>query len=300
LKYSQAAIFVKLLSLTKFLRYLPEVNLRPTLSEELKETRIEKGFTLEQVYGRTRIDLKFLQAIESSHFDIMPEVYMKAFIKEYSIFIGLDPETTLKKYESAKAGKSYDENEDEGSKSDQEIKEEDPESKVFDSSADSGNSTQYTPLEAKNNNIIIVVAGIVIIVLAAIYFLFFRGSTDQIIIETPYEEIIKDQDARYEVNEEPEISKPVQQSIEKFTLKINAADTSWVKLVIDNFKNEEYILMPNSTKSFEANSAIDITLGNSGGIILFLNDKQLDFKGVKGRVRNLTVDENGYSLKRNN
>ena len=34
------------------------------LAQELKSTREEKGFTLDQIYGRTRIDLKFLQAIE--------------------------------------------------------------------------------------------------------------------------------------------------------------------------------------------------------------------------------------------
>ena len=136
--------------------------------------------------------------------------------------------------------------------------------------------------------------------LIAVYFFFIRSSSDQIIIETPYEEIIKDQDARYEVKEEYENDKPAERIIEKFILKINASDTSWVKLVIDNSKSEEYILIPNSTKSFEASTTIDVTLGNSGGIVLFLNDEQLDFKGVKGKVRNLRVDENGYSLKRNN
>ena len=270
------------------------------LSDELKETREEKGFSLEQIYGRTRIDLKFLQAIETGHFDIMPDVYMKAFIKEYAAFIGLDADKTLKKYELAREGQSYDESElDELQSEEEETKEPSP-SKVFDSAAESTNSTPYTPSESKNNNLVIVVIGIVIIVIAAVYFLFLRGSSDEIIIETPYEEIIKDQNARFEEVEEPKEKVKVDENIDSFTLRINATDTSWVKLVIDNSRTLEYILNPNSTKSIEANSTIDITLGNSGGIILFLNEEQLDFRGAKGRVRNFKIDANGYSSISNN
>jgi transcriptional regulator with XRE-family HTH domain len=270
------------------------------LSDELKETREQKGFSLEQIYGRTRIDLKFLQAIESGHFDIMPDVYMKAFIKEYAAFIGLDADKTLRQYELAKNGQPYDESEiEEAEPEEGEIKEV-PSSKVFDSASETTNSTPYTPSETKNNNLVIVVIGIVIIVIAAVYFLFLRGSSDEIIIETPYEEIIKDQTARFEEVEEPEEKVQVDENIDSFTLKINATDTSWVKLVIDNSRTLEYILNPNSTKSIEANSFIDITLGNSGGIILFLNEEPLDFKGTKGRVRNFRIDANGYSSISNN
>ena len=80
---------------------------------------------------------------------------------------------------------------------------------------------------------------------------------------------------------------------DKFVLKIDASDTSWVKIVIDGEDIREYILNPNSTKNFEASTAIDLTLGNSGGITLFLNNEKLNFSGARGRVRNLRINENG-------
>jgi cytoskeletal protein RodZ len=270
------------------------------LADELKETRQEQGYSLEQIYGRTRIDLKFLRAIESGHFDIMPDVYMNAFIKEYAAFIGLDSEKILKKYESAKKGINYDDSEPEVVEETIKEKAEVKPSKVFDSASETSNSNHYTPSESKNNNLVIVVFGIAIIVFAAVYFLFLRGSTNEIIVETPYEEIIKEQNSRFEVKEEPKEKNEVQQNKDNFILRIDAKDTSWVKYIIDDSKIEEYILYPNSTKSIEANSSIDITLGNSGGISLFLNNEQLNFKGVKGRVRNLTIDANGFSSVSNN
>ena len=178
------------------------------LSEELKETRVEKGFTLEQIYGRTRIDMKFLQAIETGHFDIMPEVYMKAFIKEYAAFIGLDADTTLKKFELARQGKNYNDEEIKVDEEEQQTTNPETESKVFDSSTENYTPNNYNSTEVKNNNLVFIILGIVIIIIVAVYFFFIRSTSDEIIIETPYEEIIKDQESRYEVKEDMKQEEP--------------------------------------------------------------------------------------------
>ena len=52
-------------------------------SNELKEHREKTGITLQQISQKTKIDIKFLKSIEESNFDILPEIYIKAFIKEY-------------------------------------------------------------------------------------------------------------------------------------------------------------------------------------------------------------------------
>ena len=270
------------------------------LSEELKETRVEKGFTLEQIYGRTRIDMKFLQAIETGHFDIMPEVYMKAFIKEYAAFIDLDADATLKKFELARQGKNYNEEEVKVEEEEQKTVLPETESKVFDSSTENYTPNNYSSTEVKNNNLVFVIIGIVLIIIVAVYFFFIRSTSDEIIIETPYEEIIKDQESRYEVKEDLKKEEPVANDEDQFVLRVDASDTSWIKIVIDNEQGKEYILNPRSTKNFEAGSLIELTLGNSGGITLYLNEEKLNFSGSKGRVRNLKINENGILSQRNN
>jgi cytoskeletal protein RodZ len=270
------------------------------LSEELKEARVEKGFTLEQIYGRTRIDIKFLQAIETGHFDIMPEVYMKAFIKEYAAFIDLDADAVLRKFELARQGKNYNEEEIKTDEEEKETAKPESESKVFDSSVENFTPNNYSSTQEKNNNLVFVIIGIVIIIIVAVYFFFIRSTSDEIIIETPYEEIIKDQESRYEVKEELKKETPAELDDEQFILRIDAADTSWIKIIVDNDAGKEYILNPRSTKNFEANSEINLTLGNSGGITLYLNEEKLNFSGTKGRVRNLKINENGILSQKNN
>lgn len=76
-------------------------------SEQLKSKRLAKKITLDQIHSKTRIDKKFLEALEEGNFSLMPEVYMKAFLKEYCNFIGLNTDEMISKYELAKQGLNF-------------------------------------------------------------------------------------------------------------------------------------------------------------------------------------------------
>jgi cytoskeletal protein RodZ len=63
------------------------------LGELLKEARQSKEVSLEEVEEQLRIRKKYLQALEEEDFSIMPpEVYVKGFLRNYAIYLGLDPE----------------------------------------------------------------------------------------------------------------------------------------------------------------------------------------------------------------
>lgn len=67
-----------------------------TVGEMLKEARIEKKYSLEDIERGTKIRLKFLQAMERDDFAQMPSLsYAKGFIKNYSEFLGLNSKTVL-------------------------------------------------------------------------------------------------------------------------------------------------------------------------------------------------------------
>ena len=74
------------------------------LTDEFKSHREKREISLQHIHNKTRIDIKYLRAIEEGNFDIMPQVYLRAFIKEYAKSIDLDPDETLNKYELAIAG----------------------------------------------------------------------------------------------------------------------------------------------------------------------------------------------------
>lgn len=57
----------------------------------LKESRIRKGYTLDQVEKSTKIRLRYLQALENDDYSALPSTsYAKGFIKNYSDFLGLN------------------------------------------------------------------------------------------------------------------------------------------------------------------------------------------------------------------
>ena len=69
--------------------------------EELKQTRLEKELSLMDISAETRISIKFLDAIERGQFQILPQTYIRAFLREYALMAGLDPIDVVQRYESA-------------------------------------------------------------------------------------------------------------------------------------------------------------------------------------------------------
>lgn len=62
----------------------------------LKEARIEKGYTLDDLQQITKIQKRYLQAIEDGNLDVLPgRFYARAFIKQYADIVGLDGENLL-------------------------------------------------------------------------------------------------------------------------------------------------------------------------------------------------------------
>jgi len=80
-------------------------------AEQLKKARLKKGISLQQMAAKTRIDLKFLEAIDNGNFSFLPDLYVKAFIKQYAKAIDLDEQETIKKYEDVLAGKTIEDDE---------------------------------------------------------------------------------------------------------------------------------------------------------------------------------------------
>ena len=56
--------------------------------KELKELRLSKEIDLEELQDRTKINVKYLQAIEEGDFDIMPIPYLRLFLRAYAVEIG--------------------------------------------------------------------------------------------------------------------------------------------------------------------------------------------------------------------
>jgi cytoskeletal protein RodZ len=275
-------------------------------TEELKEQREKVGITLQNVAAKTRIDIKFLEALEDGNVNFLPELYVKAFIKQYAKVVGLDEEETLQKYILAKEGKqesvekvkqeiSAGEEEADKQKTKSDVEAYKP-AKIFtdDSVSKKGNED-----DNKKQKQLIVGVSVIGVILSAllVFFLFIKGSDNIIVEEKPYDEVLQETPNRYIEEENNQTTEEtIAAKIEELSLTItnvDSTDSSWVLVIVDDKSIEDFLLLPKISKTIKANSNYYFTLGNSGVLKLILNGNAVNFNGRRGAARYFKLDANG-------
>lgn len=271
-------------------------------AEQLRKARLKKGASLQQIAAITRIDIKFLEALDNGNFGFLPDLYVKAFIRQYSKAVGLDEQETIKKFEDALAGK-YIEEEEPKSLLEQKVEisntqqqtEADKQTPIFD-----GSTSDQTP-QVKSDDLIkklrvLVYAAGFILAGVIVFFTFFNRSSTIIVEEIPYEKVLEETQDRYQVKEDKVDSLAVLFNSDSLTVQfVNAdsVDSAWVMVISDDLKKEDFLLYPRIAKTMIAFDNFKFTLGNSGVIILKLDNKVLNFEGKRGSVRHFEVTRNG-------
>lgn len=276
-------------------------------AEYLREHREKSGFSLNQLAAKSKIDIKFLEAIDQGNFSFLPELYVKAFIKQYASQIGLDENDALKKYLNAKAGIALDAEEiqPKSANEDQDIIESVPEKNLIkDVPNVSNNLKSYNDpsvqkrdsgRKAEDKSRLILAGAFVgiIFIILLVYFLFLNNSNDYIVTERPIEEVIQESKERYVEDEVIPVQDSVLMSSDSLYLKITSSEVSWIQIIVDDSKTEEFTLSANSSRTVSAVQSFKATIGNSGGVSLSLNEKPVEFSGRSGSVKYIQLDSEG-------
>ena len=70
------------------------------LGHILREARETKGLTLDEAQEETRINSRYLAALENGEYDKLPTpVHVRGFLRNYARFLGLDSQPLLERYE---------------------------------------------------------------------------------------------------------------------------------------------------------------------------------------------------------
>ncbi len=291
-------------------------------SEELKSFREQKKIKLEQISNKTRIDIKYLEAIESGNFSIMPDVYIRAFLKEYAEYIGLNPNETLEKYKLAQSGKLYSEHLNETKEEEKVVEEEENKTKFISEELEE-KSTPDIKNNSANSLYYIFASIVMLIFIYFIYDSFLSDKSSSKIKEKPFAEVLKAQEEpvttknenknknNIDINnvkskkieniknkttispKETALIEEVNKNKGNLTLTIIGEGKSWMRVVIDGNKNNEFIIDEGVKKELFANEKFYMHIGNSAGVKLLLNGKELYFKKAEGRVKKFNVTKNG-------
>jgi len=270
-------------------------------AKELKETREKAGMTLQNLSARSRLDIKFLHLMEKGDFSFLPELYVKAFIKDYAKFIGLDINETINKYEAAKKGIDYTNNKEE-------VKPENIAEKVKEKSEEKLFGEQQKNQFSNLNNIntgtffsdkqkvklLAVIGGVILIVIIALLVFNSNNEPEIIVKEKPYEEVRKETQQRF-IEDKVKNSTTVNKERVNLSLVISSSDTSWIKVQTDTSKPKEYMLYPGTKINFNSQKRFLMIIGNSEGISFNLNNKNLDFSGKYKLVKYLLITKDGIN-----
>ena len=79
------------------------------IGEQLKAARLKKNLTLDEVQAATKIQVRYLEAMENNNLGILPgDFYVRAFIRQYALAVDLNPEDLLGKTGLASISRSKD------------------------------------------------------------------------------------------------------------------------------------------------------------------------------------------------
>ncbi len=258
----------------------PAMNLAQ-FGEVLKKQRLEKHISLMDISVETRINVRFLEAIEAGDFHVLPQTYVRAFLREYAAFVGMNPDEVMQMYTAARG-----EARPAAAPAPAAAAPTRPQSDET-----SPPLTQRFTASQKRLALIgfLVVAAAVIVILS-------RSNRDitgpQPVPEISFDRVVRESAAAVAVRDStPVDTLPKPRAVDdSLRLQISTTDSVWISLLIDGKTSESYLFGPNRKRVWAAEDKFQITMGNAGGATFTLNGKDIGVLGKRGAVlRNAAI-----------
>lgn len=258
-----------------------------TFFEELQKARLLRGITIAEIEEKTRISGHFLTALEEGNTSVLPQPYVRAFLREYAEAIGLDANETLKRFAEATGTAPPPP----------------PLPAMGEPSQPSPETSQEQrssePLGVRPATKIALGAAAFLVLLIAVWLLIPWGDRDAV-KEISFERAVKEAEGRAPAQsstpgETRALSSPAVS--DSLTLVVQTSERVWVELSIDNQKPQNIMLSTNDRATWKARDRFTVTVGNAGGIRFKLDSKELQPIGKPGQVvRNVTISRSGVVI----
>ena len=244
-----------------------------SLGQDLKRERELRGISLKEISSSTKISLRFLQALEEDRLDILPgNFFIKAILRTYAKFIGLEEDYVLNKYYEATL-------ELEQSLEPKQIK------------------RKTRPVLTKNIKKLIYSLALIIILLLFLFFLYYLFFLKKQ-TSPPTEEPRVSTLLQEEMTLPPSRTEPLVEFMPEevnITIEISFLEETWLQVWADGVLKVDGLKQPGGKLMVKANEEFLIHLGNAGGISYTLKNRQGKQLGPSGAViKNLRITLENY------
>ncbi|GJQ21204.1 MAG: helix-turn-helix domain-containing protein [Bacteroidia bacterium] len=253
---------------------------------DLKRHRSEKNISLMDISASTRINLKFLEALETGNFSILPQTYVRAFLREYADAVGMNPDGVLKTYDEILLHKQGGEPK--------------PATKPQSVSRKTPDSGALAPVAAFARQNALFVVFVLLVAVFVVYL--FRQTSDApratTIAETPFDRVVEENAAAMSQRDTavilPAVTNPA--AVDSLSLVMTTTDSVWMTITLDDGPTREYLFAPDRRGRWTAKESFTLTMGNAGGATFVLNGKPLGTLGRPGAViRNVRISAENLS-----
>jgi len=258
-----------------------------SFGEELRRHREQKQISLAAISEATRISEKMLAAIEAGNFSLLPQAYIRAFIRAYAHAVDLKPDEILRKYDAVN----------------QEIRSAAEE--WVNRSKTHMIRAERTPTEEPSSSArfplpSIIAGALVIAGIAAVLYFSNRepaAPPQEPLANLPFDKAIHESDATPVQQPEPTpapvtpVRRPVADSLR---LEITTTDSVWVSITIDNIRKGQYLFPPGRVRTWAGKEQFVVSMGNAGVATFKLNGSKLGALGKRGAIaRNVLITQSG-------
>ena len=239
-----------------------------TVLDELRRARETAGLSLADVADATLISIENLRALEEDRMGNLPAPYVRAFIREYAAAVGLDPDNIMTNY-------------DRGGAEAVPVLPESPAQKQ----PTAATSTALSGLSGDSRNRMMIIVSSVVIVVLAIVFLWNPFSSRLVTVhERPFEDVVRENERRAFPPPDT-LAAPLIARSDSLTLVGAAADSVWLRMMVDDVGPRELFLRPGARMKWRAKERVlFLIIGNPRALELTLNGKPLESLGDRGRV----------------
>lgn len=239
---------------------------------ELKKAREAQNISLAEISSATLIDVKMLEALEGGNVEVLPQAYIRAFLREYAGIVGLNPHETMKKYESwLKSNDSAPATPQRPRKATAPEKTEPERTEEKKKFSDSSDTLGPTVLK-------IAAAVAVLILIDIVLWNLLQKETPAPVKETSFKDVVRENEIKAGMSDSTlsPATTAARSADDSLTLVATTTDSVWLQIIIDDKPLAQHFLYPNTTFSWRGKKSFRLpAVGNPGHLKLTMQGTRM-------------------------